>query len=37
MKEVPDPKAVVQALQKRKVTGNIKAFLQLAHKQVDGL
>lgn len=35
MKVVPDPEAVTQVLQKRKVTGNIKAFLQLAHEQKD--
>ncbi|MCJ8747822.1 hypothetical protein PDJAM_G00157820 [Pangasius djambal] len=37
VKVVPDPKAVMKALQKRKVTGNVKAFLELAHKRMDHL
>ncbi|KAM9455204.1 centromere protein Q [Clarias gariepinus] len=37
MKVVPDPKAVMKALQKRQLTGNVKAFLELAHKQMDDL
>ncbi|KAK3511005.1 hypothetical protein QTP70_029012 [Hemibagrus guttatus] len=37
MKVVPDPKAVMKALQKRKVTGNVNVFLELAHKQTDHL
>ncbi|XP_027012276.2 centromere protein Q isoform X1 [Tachysurus fulvidraco] len=37
MKAVPDPKAVMKALQKRKITANVKAFLELAHKQTDHL
>lgn len=37
MKAVPDPKAVMQALQKRKATGDVKAFFELAHKQMDHL
>ncbi|XP_060754630.1 centromere protein Q [Neoarius graeffei] len=37
MKAVPEPKAVMKALQTRNVTTNVKAFLELAHKQVDHL
>ncbi|XP_053471618.1 centromere protein Q isoform X2 [Ictalurus furcatus] len=37
MKVAPDPKAVMKALQKRKVTRNAKVFLELAHKQMDHL
>ncbi|XP_017313676.1 centromere protein Q isoform X2 [Ictalurus punctatus] len=37
MRAAPDPKAVMKALQKRKVTGNAKVFLELAHKQMDHL
>lgn len=37
MKVVPDPEAVMQALHKRKVTGNVKDFLHLAHEQKDQL
>lgn len=37
MKVVPDPKAAMQALQNRKVTRTVQAFLELAHKQTDHL
>ncbi|TSK17811.1 Centromere protein Q [Bagarius yarrelli] len=37
MKVVPDPKAVLKTLQERRVSRDVKAFLQLAHKQTDHL
>ncbi|XP_066517666.1 centromere protein Q [Hoplias malabaricus] len=35
MKMLPNPKAVVNALQNCKVTGHVNTFLELAHKQAD--
>ncbi|KAI5629578.1 centromere protein Q [Silurus asotus] len=37
MNAVADPKAVINALQERNVTANAKAFLELAHKQIEQL
>lgn len=37
MKIVPNPPAVVRALQTAPALGDVRAFLELAHKQVDSV